>query len=40
MLGPLAALAPQVVHPSAHLTIAELWGRFDQAGHPLEPLQT
>ena len=39
MLGPLAVLAPQVVHPTAHLTIAELWGRFDQTGHPLEPLQ-
>src|SRR3979411_2348711 len=30
MLGPLAVLAPQVVHPTAHLTIAELWVRFDQ----------
>ena len=39
MLGPLAVLAPRVVHPTAHLTIAELWERFDQAGHPLEPLQ-
>jgi 2-amino-4-hydroxy-6-hydroxymethyldihydropteridine diphosphokinase len=39
MLGPLAMLAPQVVHPTVHLTIAELWRRFDQAAHPLEPLQ-
>ena len=38
MLGPLAALAPEVVHPVAGLTIGELWGRFDQAGHPLERL--
>jgi 2-amino-4-hydroxy-6-hydroxymethyldihydropteridine diphosphokinase len=38
MLGPLAVLAPQVVHPTAHLTIAELWRRFDQAAHPLEPV--
>jgi len=38
MLGPLAVLAPQVMHPTAHLTIAELWGRFDQTGHPLEPV--
>jgi 2-amino-4-hydroxy-6-hydroxymethyldihydropteridine diphosphokinase len=38
MLGPLAVLAPQMVHPTAHLTIAELWGRFDQTGHRLEPL--
>ncbi|HLQ08597.1 MAG TPA: 2-amino-4-hydroxy-6-hydroxymethyldihydropteridine diphosphokinase [Steroidobacteraceae bacterium] len=38
MLGPLAVLAPQLRHPTAHLTIAELWGRFDQAAHPLEPV--
>ncbi len=38
MLGPLAALAPRLLHPTAHLTIGELWGRFDQAAHPLEPL--
>jgi 2-amino-4-hydroxy-6-hydroxymethyldihydropteridine diphosphokinase len=36
MLGPLAALAPEVVHPTAHLTIGELWRRFDQRAHPLE----
>jgi 2-amino-4-hydroxy-6-hydroxymethyldihydropteridine diphosphokinase len=36
MLGPLAALAPQTVHPTAHLTIAELWQRFDRSAHPLE----
>jgi 2-amino-4-hydroxy-6-hydroxymethyldihydropteridine diphosphokinase len=38
MLGPLAALAPEVVHPVARLTIGELWRGFDQAAHPLEPL--
>ena len=38
MLGPLAALAPEVVHPTAQLTIGELWRRFDRAGHPLEPV--
>jgi len=38
MLGPLAALAPEVVHPLAGLTIGELWRRFDRAAHPLEPL--
>jgi len=36
MLGPLAELAPEVMHPTAHLSIAELWRRFDQAAHPLE----
>ena len=39
MLGPLAALAPQVVHPTMHLTAGELWRRFDQAAHPLEQVQ-
>jgi 2-amino-4-hydroxy-6-hydroxymethyldihydropteridine diphosphokinase len=38
MLGPLAALAPQALHPTAHLTIGELWRRFDRAAHPLERL--
>jgi len=35
MLGPLAELAPEVVHPTAHLTIGELWRGFDQNAHPL-----
>ncbi|MBS0396306.1 MAG: 2-amino-4-hydroxy-6-hydroxymethyldihydropteridine diphosphokinase [Proteobacteria bacterium] len=35
MLGPLAELAPAVVHPTLHATIGELWARFDQAAHPL-----
>ena len=35
MLGPLAHLAPQVVHPSAQVSIAELWRNFDQSAHPL-----
>ena len=38
MLGPLAALAPQLVHPTAGLSIGELWRRFDQAAHPLVPV--
>jgi 2-amino-4-hydroxy-6-hydroxymethyldihydropteridine diphosphokinase len=38
MLGPLAALAPEVRHPTAHLTIGQLWQRFDRSAHPLEPL--
>ncbi|MGH8327145.1 MAG: 2-amino-4-hydroxy-6-hydroxymethyldihydropteridine diphosphokinase [Steroidobacteraceae bacterium] len=36
MLGPLADLAPSVVHPTAGITIGELWERFDRAAHPLE----
>jgi len=38
MLGPLAQLAPEVMHPTAHLSMGELWRRFDQAAHPLQPL--
>jgi 2-amino-4-hydroxy-6-hydroxymethyldihydropteridine diphosphokinase len=38
MLGPLAALAPEVMHPTAHLTIGELWRRFDRSAHPLETM--
>ncbi len=35
MLGPLAALAPEVVHPVEHRSIGELWQSFDRAAHPL-----
>jgi 2-amino-4-hydroxy-6-hydroxymethyldihydropteridine diphosphokinase len=35
MLGPLAVLAPDLVHPTEKLTIGELWQRFDRAAHPL-----
>jgi 2-amino-4-hydroxy-6-hydroxymethyldihydropteridine diphosphokinase len=36
MLGPLADIAPEVVHPGTGLTIEEHWRRFDQRAHPLE----
>ncbi len=35
MLGPLAEIAPEVVHPTLGVTIGELWRRFDQAAHPM-----
>jgi 2-amino-4-hydroxy-6-hydroxymethyldihydropteridine diphosphokinase len=35
MLGPLAALAPELMHPTEKATIGELWRRFDRAGHEL-----
>ncbi len=35
MLGPLAALAPDLLHPTEKVTIGELWQRFDRAAHPL-----
>ncbi len=38
MLGPLAELAPEVVHPTAGATIGELWDRFDKTSHPLQRL--
>jgi 2-amino-4-hydroxy-6-hydroxymethyldihydropteridine diphosphokinase len=36
MLGPLAALAPELEHPTEHATIAQLWQRFDRDAHPLQ----
>jgi 2-amino-4-hydroxy-6-hydroxymethyldihydropteridine diphosphokinase len=35
MLGPLAELAPEAMHPVAGRTVGELWAGFDQHGHPL-----
>ena len=35
MLGPLAELAPGLMHPTAGVTIGELWSRFDPAAHPM-----
>ena len=35
MLGPMAEIAPEVVHPTAGLTIGELWQRFDRASHAM-----
>jgi 2-amino-4-hydroxy-6-hydroxymethyldihydropteridine diphosphokinase len=35
MLGPLAELAPKLIHPTLKQTIGELWKGFDQAAHPM-----
>ncbi|MGC8517095.1 MAG: 2-amino-4-hydroxy-6-hydroxymethyldihydropteridine diphosphokinase [Steroidobacteraceae bacterium] len=35
MLGPLAELAPELIHPTAGVSIGALWRQFDQAAHPL-----
>jgi 2-amino-4-hydroxy-6-hydroxymethyldihydropteridine diphosphokinase len=40
MLGPLAELAPGLMHPQLHKTIGELWQQFDQQAHPLSPVET
>lgn len=40
MLGPLAEIAPEVVHPTAGLTIGELWERFDRDAHPMERINS
>jgi 2-amino-4-hydroxy-6-hydroxymethyldihydropteridine diphosphokinase len=36
VLGPLAEVAPGLRHPVNGRTMAELWGAFDQARHPIE----
>ena len=35
MLGPLADIAPELVHPLQKTTIGELWQRFDRAAHEM-----
>jgi 7,8-dihydro-6-hydroxymethylpterin-pyrophosphokinase len=35
MLGPLAEIAPQVVHPLAGRSIGELWREFDGGAHAM-----
>jgi 2-amino-4-hydroxy-6-hydroxymethyldihydropteridine diphosphokinase len=38
MLGPLAELAPDLMHPVEQKTIGELWRQFDSQAHPLVPV--
>ncbi|MEX1993812.1 MAG: 2-amino-4-hydroxy-6-hydroxymethyldihydropteridine diphosphokinase [Steroidobacteraceae bacterium] len=38
VLGPLAELAPGVMHPVLGETFSALWRRFDQRAHPLTPV--
>jgi 2-amino-4-hydroxy-6-hydroxymethyldihydropteridine diphosphokinase len=38
MLGPLAELAPGLMHPVAQKTIGELWQQFDSQSHVLVPV--
>lgn len=38
MLGPMAELAPELLHPTLGLTMRELWQRFDRAAHPMHEI--
>jgi 2-amino-4-hydroxy-6-hydroxymethyldihydropteridine diphosphokinase len=38
VLGPLAELAPALVHPVTGERVDALWGRFDRSAHPLTPV--
>ena len=38
MLGPMAELAPDLVHPVEQKSMAELWARFDRDAHRMEPV--
>ena len=40
MLGPLAEIAPQTMHPTAGLTIGELWQRFDRDSHAMTRIES
>jgi 2-amino-4-hydroxy-6-hydroxymethyldihydropteridine diphosphokinase len=39
MLGPMAEIAPEVVHPTAGKTIGQLWREFDREGHVMSPVE-
>ena len=38
VLGPLAELAPDLLHPIEGVSMRDLWGRFDQANQPIRRL--
>jgi 2-amino-4-hydroxy-6-hydroxymethyldihydropteridine diphosphokinase len=38
MLGPMAEIAPSVIHPTAGKTIGELWREFDRDSHTMIPV--
>jgi len=38
MLGPLAEIAPDVMQPTAHKTIGQLWAAFDRDAHSMVPV--
>jgi 2-amino-4-hydroxy-6-hydroxymethyldihydropteridine diphosphokinase len=38
MLGPIAELAPDLVHPTLGATMRELWHAFDRQAHAMQPV--
>jgi 2-amino-4-hydroxy-6-hydroxymethyldihydropteridine diphosphokinase len=38
MLGPMAEIAPDLVHPVRHQTLATMWRNFDRDANPLVPV--
>lgn len=38
MLGPMAELAPDLVHPTLGSTMRELWQAFDRQAHAMQPV--
>ena len=38
MLGPMAEIAPSVVHPATNKTIGQLWAEFDRDAHAMIPV--
>ncbi len=39
MLGPMAELAPEIVHPVLGSTMGELWSAFDRDAHGMQPVE-
>ncbi|HEV8441942.1 MAG TPA: hypothetical protein VGQ27_00630, partial [Steroidobacteraceae bacterium] len=39
MLGPLAEIAPELVHPVAARSIGELWREFEGGAHLMSPVE-
>jgi len=39
MLGPMAEIAPEVMHPTANKTIGKLWEEFDGDGHAMTAVE-
>ena len=39
MLGPMAEIAPEVVHPTANKAIGQLWEEFERDGHEMKAVE-